>query len=63
MLDLSQNITPFIQENAPSLIMLLIIVGVFLLFRTKSTKLASIEEFDAQISSGQPVVVELFSNT
>jgi hypothetical protein len=63
MLDLSQNITPFIQENAPSLIMLLIIVGVFVLFRTKSTKLASIEEFDAQISSGQPVVVELFSNT
>jgi hypothetical protein len=63
MLDLIQSVSPLIQENAMSLMVLLILVGGFVLFRTKSTNLASIEEFDAQVSSGQPVVLELFSNT
>ena len=60
---MNEHIASFVRENALFLIVLLALVGGFLLLRTKGTKLASMSEFDALISAGQPVVVEFYSNT
>ncbi len=60
---MGEQLLAFIRENALFLGVLVAMVAGFLLLRTKSTDLASLDEFDALISSGQPVVVELYSNT
>lgn len=39
------------------------LVVAWFLLRTSGSGLASVEEFDRRISSGRPVVVELYSNT
>ncbi len=57
------KILNLLRENALFLTVLLVLVGGFVFLRTKGTKLDSIDEFDALISSGQPVVVEFYSNT
>jgi len=37
-------------------------VLAFVFLRTKGDDLASMDEFEARISAGQPVVVEFYSN-
>jgi hypothetical protein len=53
----------FVRENSLFLLVLALLVGAFLVFRTKGTKFGSLDEFDTTITSGQPVVVEFFGNT
>ena len=53
----------FVRENGLFLFVLLVLVGAFLLFRTKGTKFASLDEFDAVLTAGRPVVVEFYGNT
>jgi hypothetical protein len=60
---MSEQITTFIRENALFLVVLLGLVGAFVLLRTKGTQLESVDELDAMLGNGQPVVVEFFSNT
>ena len=52
-----------LRENALFLGFLAALVIGFLALRTRGSKLASMDEFDALIAGGQPVVVEFFSNT
>jgi len=52
----------FLRENW---LVLLVVGGLatgWLLLRTPGTDLASTEEFDRRVRSGQPVVVEFYSN-
>ena len=60
---MSNQLFNFFRENVLFIAILLVLVGGFIILRTKDTKLASIDEFDALISTGQPVVVEFYSNT
>jgi cell division protein FtsW (lipid II flippase) len=53
----------FVRENGLFFVVLLVLVGAFLMFRTKGTKFASLDEFDTVIASGQPVIVEFYGNT
>ena len=53
----------FVRENALLIIVLLGIAGAFIFLRTRGTKLESVDELDALLKAGQPVVVEIFSNT
>ena len=60
---MNEQISTFVRENALFLVVLLGLVGAFILFRTKGTELASVDDLDAMLANGQPVVVEFFSNT
>jgi hypothetical protein len=53
----------FMRENALFLGFLSVLVVGFLVLRTRGAKLASVEEFDAMIGQGDPVIVEFYSNT
>jgi hypothetical protein len=52
-----------LRENALFLGFLTVLVVGFLVLRTRGSDLASLDEFDALIAGGQPVVVEFYSNT
>jgi hypothetical protein len=58
-----QTITRLIQREWMTLLFVAAIAAVWLLLRTQSSGAVSIEEFERTIRSGQPVVVEFFSNT
>jgi hypothetical protein len=60
---MNEQLATFIRENALFLVVLLGLVGAFILFRTKGTAVASVDELDAMLANGQPVIVEFFSNT
>lgn len=49
--------------SAGSLFIILTLAGVWLLFRTRTTRLDSEGAFDSLVAGGQPVVVEFFTNT
>ncbi|MBL7198979.1 MAG: hypothetical protein ISS56_02410 [Anaerolineae bacterium] len=53
----------FLRENAFFIAVLLILFAGFVLLRTKGTDVGTTSEFDALIGAGQPVIVEIFSNT
>jgi hypothetical protein len=53
----------FVRENWLALLVVAGLIGAWFLLRTTATDLGSTEEFDELIRSGQPVVVEFFSNT
>jgi hypothetical protein len=60
---MSAKLIALLRENALFLGFLAVLLGGFLVLRTKGSSLASLNEFDALIAGGQPVVVEFFSNT
>ena len=60
---MGEQIMSFFRENTLFIILLLVLAGGFIFLRTKDSNLASLSEFDTLITSGQPVVVEFFSNT
>ncbi len=53
----------FVRENMLVIVVLLGIVGAFVFLRTKGTELESVDALDDLLVSGQPVVVEFYSNT
>ena len=53
----------FLRENALFLGFLTVLVVGFLVLRTRGDKLGSVEEFDALIGTGEPLVIEFYSNT
>jgi hypothetical protein len=59
---MSGQILAFVRQNALFLIVLGLLVAAFLALRTRGSTLGSLSEFDALISSGQPVVAEFYSN-
>ncbi|MGC9359778.1 MAG: hypothetical protein ACP5G7_05290 [Anaerolineae bacterium] len=52
-----------LAENWISLIVLGALGLAFLLFRTSPSDLASLDELQGLIGAGQPVVIEVYSNT
>ncbi len=50
------------RQNWALLLVLGLLIGAWLLLRTPADNL-SLETFQAEVRSGRPVVVELFSNT
>jgi len=60
---MNAKVLGLLRENALFLTVLVVLVGGFLLLRTRGTKLSSADEFETLISGGQPVVVEFYSNT
>lgn len=60
---MSEQVLAFLRENGVFLAVLLGIVAAFVLLRTKATDLDSVDELDALLGAGQPVVVEFYSNT
>ena len=60
---MNAKVLNLIRENALFLTILVVLVGGFLLLRTRESKLGSVDEFETLIAGGQPVVVEFYSNT
>ena len=60
---MNDPILHFLRENALFLIVLVALVGGFLFLRTPGTDLASDDELAALTLSGQPIVLEFYSNT
>ncbi len=58
-----EQIVDLIRQNTLFVLVLLGLVGAFLFLRTRGTQLESVDEFDALLATGQPVVVEFYSNT
>ncbi len=58
-----EQIVDLIRQNTLFVLVLLGLVGAFLFLRTRGTQLGSVDEFDALLATGQPVVVEFYSNT
>ena len=50
----------FLQANWPSLVILASIVVFFLLLRNRATRISGLDE---ALGQGEPVIVEVFSNT
>jgi hypothetical protein len=50
----------FLQANWASLAMLGSIIGLFLLLRNRATRISGLDE---TLGQGQPVILEVFSNT
>jgi hypothetical protein len=57
------QVLAFARQNALFLVVLALLVVAFLALRTRGSTFGSLSEFDALISSGQPVVAEFYSNT
>lgn len=53
----------FVRQNALVLLVLAILIGLFFVLRTRGTAVASVDELQALLAGGQPVVVEFYSNT
>jgi hypothetical protein len=58
-----QTLARLVEENWFFLLLVLAIAAAWLFLRQQGTPLSSLEAFDQRIQSGQPVVVEFFSNT
>ncbi len=56
-------IRQFLRENGLFLALIVALVAAFLLLRTRDSGLASTEAFDSLLQTGQPVLVEFYSNT
>ena len=53
----------FWRENWLVIIVVAVMVGGYLFLHTPGDELASTAEFDAQVTSGMPTLVEFYSNT
>jgi hypothetical protein len=60
---INKKMVDLLRENALFLGSLAVLVAGFLVLRTRGSGLASLDELDALISGGQPVLVEFYSNT
>jgi hypothetical protein len=53
----------FWRENGLVIALIAVMVGGYLFLRTPGDELASLAEFEAQVTSGGPTLVEFYSNT
>jgi hypothetical protein len=59
----TEGVPRFLRENWLFLLVLGGLVAGFLWLRTPSSAVASVEQVDALLSSGQPTLIEFYSNT
>jgi hypothetical protein len=53
----------FWRENWLVIVTIAVMVGGYVFLRTPGDQLASLAEFEAQVSGGTPTLVEFYSNT
>jgi hypothetical protein len=53
----------FLKANRGLLLLGVVVLGAWFVFRTPATSFASVEELDARLARGEPVVLEFFTNT
>ena len=63
MTSIAQTFPRIIRAHRGTLILIAILAALWLLLHTTGANLGSAEEFEQRIRMGQPVVVEVFSNT
>lgn len=61
--DLAVRVKRLLRENWFFLALMSGLVTAFLLLRTHESSVATVDELDALLVSGQPTLVELYSNT
>ena len=59
---MSKRVVQILRENLALLVVLVLIGAAFLFLRTKESDIASLTELDAQLASGQPTLLEFYSN-
>lgn len=63
MARLTESLGRIWRENWLLLLILAVILSGFLLFRTTSSAVESVQAVDAILTDGQPTLVEFYSNT
>lgn len=63
MKNLAERLPRFFRENWLFLLVVGGLVAGFLWLRTPSSAVASVEQVDALLVSGQPTLIEFYSNT
>jgi len=58
-----QTLIRYVEQNWFFLLLIVAVVAAWLFLGQRGTPLSSLDDFDRKIQSGQPVVVEFFSNT
>ena len=53
----------FLKKHRGPILIVVLALGAWFALRTTPTALASIDELDARIARGEPVVLEFFANT
>ena len=53
----------FLRAKRGPILIALIVLGAWFVLRTPATSLDSIEDLDARLARGEPVVLEFFANT
>jgi hypothetical protein len=56
------QVTAWAKANWLLLVFLALIAGAFIFLRSKPSNVASLNELDGLLSTGQPTVVEFYSN-
>lgn len=57
------DVASFFRHNIVAILIIAAIVAGYFIFRTAPSDVASIAELDTHLSSGQPVLIEFYSNT
>ncbi len=57
------RVLTFVQQNRGFLALLGLLVVAFLVLHNRATKLASVDELEALVGNGQPIVIEFYANT
>ena len=52
----------FIQDNLAAIVATCVVIGLWILLRTKGTKFETSTSIDSMIATGKPAVLEFFSN-
>jgi len=60
---LLQTLAHYVEQNWFFLLLIVGVAAAWLFLSQRGTPLSSLRDFDRKTQSGQPVVVELFSNT
>jgi hypothetical protein len=59
----AQTLRRTLYAHRGTLILLAVLAVIWLVLRTTGAAFASTQEFEERINAGQPIVVEVFSNT
>lgn len=61
-LTLKQKLKLFLRINWPIVAFLAVIIGAFVLLRSKPSDIQDVDELSAMLTNGQPAVLEFYSD-
>ncbi|MGC9393683.1 MAG: thioredoxin domain-containing protein [Anaerolineae bacterium] len=59
---MKEKLVRFIKEDGLTVLIVVLIVAVYAYLRTPGDEFASLSEFDARLTAGQPTIVEFYAN-